>query len=217
MEKQEFKQVNEVILSGQVVRKFENDVACNLTIKTLRTNMPNITKAGDYSYNYPEVAFYDMVSKKNASEFKEGDFVEIKGQIQPQRKTDPDTGREYYDQKIIGLKVSPAERILNREFGYDEGDYVESQNMVKLGGVISKISSPSKNVVLINIITFAYGHVNNIQTVLYTRKPEQYISSLKLGDKIFAVGSVQTEKRTIKNGDNRYYKNVVLKAICKAE
>ena len=213
MEKQEFNNVNEIILRGPIVRKFVNDVACNLTIKTPRLNMPNTAKEGDVSYNYPEVAFYGSSKDTVDASFKEGDVVEITGMIQPQKKMSKETGRDYYDQKL----VAPAERLLMREFGYDEGTFVEAENKVRLGGVISKISTPSSGVISVNIRTYVHGRVHNVQTFLYDRNVGRYMEQYRVGDKVFAVGTIQTLRKKIDDGQDRYYRNIVLNAICKAE
>ena len=56
MERMTFTHMNDMILRGPIVRKFTNDIACNLTIKTPRLNMPNVTRENEAAYNYPEVA-----------------------------------------------------------------------------------------------------------------------------------------------------------------
>lgn len=216
MERTEFKHMNEIIIRGPIVRKFTNGIACNLTIKTPRLNMPNTAKDGEVAYNYPELAFYGD-ALKSADAYHEGDVVEIVGMIQPQRKASKDTGNLYFDQKLIGLSIKPAERLLMREFGYDVGTFVESRNLVKLGGVISKIVSPSNGIVRINIRTYVNGRVNNIQTFLYDRNTEKYLDEFKVGDQVFAAGTIQTLKKKVDDGSDKYYRNIVLSAICKAE
>lgn len=211
-----FVHMNEMILRGPIVRKFTNDIACNLTIKTPRLNMPNVTRENETAYNYPEVAFYGE-AKAAADDFNEGDVVEIRGMIQPQRKLSKDTGRDYYDQKLIGSQINESERLLQREFGYNGGAFVESENLVKLGGIISKIATPSAGVITINIRTFVNGRVNNIQTFMYERNVGKYMEEFRVGDQVFAVGMVQTSRKVVEDGQNRHYKNVVLNAICKAD
>lgn len=217
MKRKEFVYMNEIILRGPIVRKFSNDVACNFTIKTPRLNMPNVAKDGDVAYNYPEVAFYGSAKDAIADSYKEGDVVEIKGMIQPQKKMSKETGRDYFEQKLVGLEIKPAERILMREFGYDEGEYVEPENKVLLGGVISRISTPSNGVITINIRSFVNGRVSNIQTFMYERNVGKYMEQFRVGDQIFAVGTIQTIRKTTDDSQNRYYRNIVLSAICKAE
>lgn len=216
MERMTFTHMNDMILRGPIVRKFTNNIACNLTIKTPRLNMPNVTRENEAAYNYPEVAFYGE-SKAVADGFNEGDVVEIRGMIQPQRKLSKDTGRDYYDQKLIGLEIEEAERLLQREFGYEGGSFVESENLVKLGGIISKIATPSAGVITINIRTFVNGRVNNIQTFMYERNIGKYMEEFRVGDQVFAVGMIQTSRKVVEDGQNRHYRNVVLSAICKAE
>ena len=134
--------------------------------------------------------------------------------IQPQRKLSKDTGRDYYDQKLIGLKINESERLLQREFGYDGGAFIESENLVKLGGIISKIAT---GVITINIRTFVNGRVNNIQTFMYERNVGKYMEEYRVGDQVFAVGTIQTSRKVVEDGQNRHYRNIVLSAICKAE
>lgn len=217
MERKEFKHMNEIIMRGPIVRKFSNDIACNFTIKTPRLNMPNVAREGEVAYNYPEVAFYGDLKNIAAENYSEGDVVEIVGMIQPQRKTSKDTGKDYFDQKLIGLAIEPAERLLMREFGYDDGQFVESENLVRLGGIISKIATPHNGVITINIRTFVNGRVNNIQTFLYDRNVGRYMEDFRVGDQVFAVGTIQTLRKKVEDGPDRYYRNVVLNAICKAE
>lgn len=216
MEREAFTHVNEVILRGPIVRQFANDIACNFTIKTPRLNMPNTAKEGDVCYNYPEVAFYGELGRA-ASMFKEGDVVEIKAMIQPQKKISKEDGREFYDQKVIGQEIKFAETLLQREFGCAGGEFVESMNLVKFGGIISKIVSPSKGVAIINIRTFTNGRVNNVQTFIYSRNAAKYTEMFKVGDEVFAVGTIQTLKKKKEDGHDRYFKNVILTGICKVE
>ena len=211
-----FTHVNEVILVGPIVRKYTNDVACNLTIKTPRLNMPNITKGGEASYNYPEVAFY-TASAADADKFNEGDVVEIHGMIQPKKKIAKETGREYYNQKLIGMEIKPAEKVLQREFGIDDGNPVESKNLVRLAGVVSKIATPSEGVISLNIRTFVNGRVNNIQTFMYDRNVGKYMEKYRVGDRVVAVATIQTLKKKINDDQDKYYRNVVLSALYKVE
>lgn len=213
----EFKQMNEVIFVGPIVRKFSNEVACNFTIKTARLNLPNVIEAGEIAYNYPEIAFYSSNKDEIAEKYKPGDVVQVRGMIQPHKKIDEATGKTYYDQKLIGLDIRPAEKVLKLEFGYDEGDYMDTLNRIKLGGQIAQISSPSKGMISFNIITFTNGHVNNIRAIMYVRNTKEYLEKFHVGDKVFAVGTLQTMKKDAKDGQERHYKNVVLKAICIAE
>lgn len=216
MNRQEFKYVNEIILRGPIVRKYTNDIACNFTIKTPRLNLPNVTSE-EIAYNYPEIAFYGDLRTIASDNFAEGNVVEIVGMIQPQKKLAKDTGRDYYEQKLIGLSIQPAERLLMREFGYDEGSFVDSENLVRLGGVVSKIATPHKGVITINIRTFVNGRVNNIQTFMYDRNVGKYMESIRVGDEVFAVGTIQTLKKKVEDGPDKYFRNIVLTAICKAE
>jgi single-stranded DNA-binding protein len=213
MEKTKNNDLNRVIIQGPIVRKFANEVATNITIKTPRLNMPNVVKEGDHCYNYPEISFYGQEKGIINESYKEGDVVRIEGMIQTQRKRDKDTGREFYDQKLIGLSIDESEKELG-VFGHTEGSYVDADNKVYLEGTISKIASPAKGVLTINIRTFYNGRVNNIQTFLYAKNVGEYMEDYRIGNRVCAVGSVQTLKKESADGD-RYYRNIVINSICK--
>jgi single-stranded DNA-binding protein len=211
MEKLERQDLNKIVLQGPIVRKFSNEVATNFTIKVPRLNMPNKAKEDDICYNYPEVSFYgnSLVDET----YKEGDVVRVEGMIQTKRKRAKDTGRDYYDQQIVGLSIEEAKYELE-VFGYKEGNPEDALNKVYLKGTISKIIIPAKGVLTINIRTFYNGRVNNIQTFLYERNVEKYIENFDVGDKICAVGRIQTPTKDTDEG-RRYYRNIVLSSICK--
>lgn len=216
MEKQEFKYVNEIFLRGPIVKKFANDIACNFTIKTQRLNLPNIKADKEVVYNYPELSFYGNLKNFAADNYFVGDVVEIVGLVKPLKKVSKETGKDYYDQKLIGVYIEPAERLLMREFGYEEGAFLETENLVRLGGIISKITSPHSGVLSINIRTYIGGRVNNIQTFLYERNVEKYMEHFKTGDEVFAVGTIQTLKKKLSDGSGKYFRNIVISAICRA-
>lgn len=226
MERIQFTNMNEIILEGPIVRKFKNDVACNLTIKVLRRNLATRAMNEESLYNYPEISFYGT-EKDIADNYKEGDVVKIKGMIQVKPKLSKETDKEYYEQQLVGFEIEEAEKVLMREFGYDDGAYVASNSMVKLGGVISRLTSPSNGVLRINIRTFTNGRVNNIQTFLYTRNIGDYLAKYHIGDRIFAIGTIQTpdrnkirkanESKTEDKKTQHFFRNIVLDAICKAD
>ncbi|WP_097005215.1 single-stranded DNA-binding protein [Lacrimispora amygdalina] len=213
MERLENQDLNKIIVQGPIVRKFANGIATNFTIKTPRLSMPNVAKEGDVCYNYPEISFYGSEKDVINSNYKEGDVVRIEGMIQTQKKTAKDTGREFYDQKIIGLSIEESKKEL-AVFGYTGGAYVEAENKVYLKGTVSKIASPARGVLTINIRTFYNGRVNNIQTFLYERNVGNYMEEFRVGDKVCAVGNIQTLKKESADGD-RYYRNIVINSICK--
>lgn len=205
--------LNKIIIQGPIVRMFANEVATNLTIKTPRLNMANVAKEGDACYNYPEISFYGSEKESIREIYKEGDVVRIESMVQTQKKKAKDSGKEFYDQKIIGLSVEEARREL-AELGYEGGNYVDAENKVFLKGSVSKIASPAKGVLTINVRTFYNGRVNNIQTFLYERNVGHYMEDYRVGDRICAVGRVQTLKKASADGD-RYYRNIVISSICK--
>lgn len=226
MERMNFENINEFILTGPIVRKNVNDVACNFTIKTQRMDMPNVTKEGDSSYYYPEISFYGEQKDEIANTYEPGDVVSIKAAIRPYRRADRETSRTHAEFRFIGTMIKQAPKILMEEFGYDEGDFVDSENKVRLGGTISRISAPSANVLRVNIRTFIDGHVDNIPTILRDRNVGKYLESLRVGDKVFAVGFLRTQRRrteeTAENAEtgrtpSRHTREIILKAICKAE
>lgn len=213
MERTDIKDLNKIIIQGPIVRVFANDIATNFTIKTPRLNMPNVAKEGEVCYNYPEISFYGAEKNTIKETYKEGDVVRIEGMIQTQRKRAKDSGKEFYDQKIIGLSISEAEKELS-VFGYEGGSYVEAENKIYLKGTISKIASPARGVLTINVRTYFNGRVNNIQTFLYERNVGQYMENYRVGDRICAVGGIQTLKKESADGD-RYYRNIVISSMCK--
>ena len=222
MEKMSFENLNEFLLTGPIVRKNLNDIACNFTIKTQRTNMPNITKEGDSSYYYPEVSFYGDQKDEIAKTYEVGDVVTIKATVRPYRRPDKEIERNNTELRLVGTMIKQAPKILMEEFGYDEGEFIDSENKIKLAGTVSRIFAPSANVLRVNIRTFIDGHVDNIPTVLYERNVGKYLDTIKVGDKVFAVGILRTQRRTVENGETektqvRYSRDIVLKAICKAE
>jgi len=211
MEMLEKQDLNQIVLQGPIVRKFANEVATNFTIKTPRLNMPNKANDNDICYNYPEVSFYG--NKLVDDTYKEGDVVKIEGMIQTKRKKAKDTGRDYYDQQIVGLSIEEAKGEL-QFFGHQGGSPEDSLNKVYLKGTISKIVIPAKGVLTINVRAFDNGRVNNIQTFLYERNVEKYVENFNVGDRICAVGRIQTPTKETDEG-KRYYRNIVLSSICK--
>lgn len=217
MKNLERKDLNQIIIQGPIVRKFSNHIATNLVVKTPKLNLPGFVKEGETCYNYPDVAFYGSEKDSVAETYQEGDVVKIVGTVQTQKKVSKDTGRTYFEQRLIGLSIEEAEKEL-AEFGLDAGAYTASENRVKLMGTISKLSLASKNVLNINIRTFYNGRVNNIQTFIYGRRASSLMEELTVGDKVCAVGSIQTPKKIVGIGEEkeeRHFRNIVLSSISK--
>lgn len=218
MERREVTCVNEFVIQGMIVRKFVNEAAANITIKSPRNNMPIITKEGECSYNYPEIAFYGNM-KDAADLYEDGNVVRITGMIQTQKRMTVQK-RGFYDQKLVGLSVEPAPKLLMREFGvsgaFDHGNkYIGLENLVKLEGIISKMAVPSQGILILNIRTLVDGKINNIQAFIYDQNIKSYLEEYRIGDYVCAAGTIQTVKKGKSDGTDRYFRNIVLYAVCK--
>lgn len=217
MENSERKDLNQIIIQGPIVRKFSNHIATNLVVKTPKLNLPGFVKEGETCYNYPNIAFYGPEKGSVDETYQEGDVVKIVGTIQTQKKISKDTGRPYYEQRLIGMSIEEAEKEL-AEFGLDAGVYTASENKVKLIGSISKLNLASKNILNINIRTFYNGKVNNIQTFIYGKQANTLFEEFTVGDKVCAIGSIQTPKKIVGTGEEkeeRHFRNAVLSSISK--
>lgn len=211
MDVKEKKDVNRIIIIGPIVGKFANGVATNITVRTPRINMPSNAKEGDACYNYPEIAFYGEDKAQINEAFLRGDIVRIEASIQSQRKTSPDGGRDHFEQKYVGTSIKKATPVLD---GLVEGagTYVIPENVVLLGGTISRIQAPSPGVCVINIRTFVDGRVNNVQSWRFG-KIGDIMDRFRVGDHIAAVGTIQTYRKEVEGGPDQHYRRVVINDI----
>lgn len=189
---------NEVIIQGPVVAMNSNDIATNMKIKVQRANFPNTS--GDFKktdvplYNWLDVAFYDAVAKEEAAAFKVGDEVRITARVDVHHKVSAVTNENFYDQRISGMKVERAKPLLRTEFDLDVERGCEQFAIFKLRGEITRVSVLT-NTVAINVRTFVKRSVNNVQTFVYTKNPEEFSKDYAVGDIVTVAGNIQTSRK----------------------
>lgn len=210
--------LNMVVIKGPIVAVNTSDIATNIRVKVRRENIPNTAekvRKNDVFYNQPEVAFY-ADTKEMASNFKNGDEVTIRAYISVTKKTSKITNTDFYDQKLIGVSIEKAVSITESEFNIENAhDTCPQYCRFVLRGEISRLTAMN-GVAVINIRTNTDDHgYNNVQTSIFVGNPEEFIAKFSSGDKVTAIGTIQTLRKPTSDGKIVYRRNYILTNISK--
>lgn len=212
--------INEVIIQGPIVAMNKNDIATNMKIKVVRSNFPDLVsdfkKADTPLYNWPDISFYDTLLREEAAAYKVGDEVKITAMIDVHQKISKITNSNFFDQRIVGLKIERATSMLKKEFDLNVERGCEQFGIFMLRGEVTKVSV-LKNTVALNVRTFIGRSVNNIQTFVYTKDPDKFSKEYKQGDIVTVAGNIQTVRKSISEDYKVNRKNFIVSYIKKGE
>lgn len=198
--------INDVIIQGVIVHKFVTPKVAILTIST---------GSATPTTNYPKVTFFEDVRTEVEEKFKEGDHVCIHGNIQSS-KPKPDVKNQTMV-AVFGESIEFTHSNMEEAFGVDVAtSYKSFKNELKISGVVTRIECPTSNMVRLRVFTRKNGRPSFVPLVHFTRKPEEVLAKIHPQDRICAIGSVQTEKKTIRD-EIRYFENYVVNEIVKEE
>ena len=188
--------MNEVLLKGTIVHKYETDRVVAIILGITEYNAKQNKHA-----NYPKIYFFKS-DNTGAENFLLHDRVVIHGHLSSSIRRNQ-TGSSYVSQSIVGDTI--------RGFGEPESkdgqevvqmDYPE--NSVTLKGEVIHVEQLDHDFVLLKMTAPREGHNNHIRL---TTKNKSYLLCSP-GDEIQIQGKISTSISE-KNGRKRYYENIL--------
>jgi hypothetical protein len=200
---------NKVRLCGTIVNRYETDRVIIITLGITEPGRFNPkTKTRTEESNYPKIYFFKD-DKTGAENFLLYDKVMVEAHISAPRKKRPD-GSIYVSQAIVGEKCEKARNAFEKEFGV-KGIYGHAEDPMN-------VAMFSGNVVSVKRVN---EYVTNIEMDAKNKRFNNYITitSFNKNDILIAPGSmihvyakIITKKKE-KNGQKRFYENVVASKI----
>ena len=189
---------NEVIFQGTVVHKYSTPKVTILTISTGRAT--NIV-------NYPKCVCFGK-AKEEADKLELHARVAIQGNVQSSVRTREE--RRYVTQSIYADEITEIPNASERA------------NYVKLTGEVVSIATPAENILRLVVRTFKNGRRSNVQVFRFDEKAGDIAASLKNGDVVSLVGTVQTTKKekAVEGSEDKetiHYENIVIRSLSKKE
>lgn len=188
--------MNKVTLQGKITNLYKGR---NVNIVTLFVI--------GYQKNFPQVVF-NYSNKDKLNDFKVGDFVTIAGTIKV-RHPKRNGGREYYDQYIKGLDISPAQTALTQKFGEVLGGRYTYANDVLIKGVVVYATAESR---IANLYVQPDDEKFIVKLSSYENNPESFIEKYPIGTKIYTTCEIQTVRKE-KDDKGIFFENTIIKEI----
>lgn len=201
---------NEVIGQGVIVHKYSTPKVTILTLSTGRATSVA---------NYPKFVCFNE-AKEKADKLNQYDHVTIVGNVQSSiRNRD---GKRYVTQSNYVDDIFETPRAMEKDFGIKSGEFEAPINEVKIAGELVSVAVPSENILRIVVRTMKNERMSNVQAFYFTNRAEKIAESLKKGDNVCLLGTIQTTKKekAIENSDEKevkHYENVVIRRLRKKE
>lgn len=200
---------NKVTLTGFISRITVKDGFTAFTLNVNKTGRRTI----DTTMNFPSILCFGE-AKAMADAFKAKDKVRVIGHFQSRKKTDPETGKSYYDQTIVAETIEEAKTELEKEFGIRSGFVKTDENTVAIAGVVTVAQLVSRSLMRFTVRTEQHSdddkkHYSYVMCCYYDADMSEASKHIYSGAKIAAIGEVQTSRKEQK-GKYKLYQNVVL-------
>lgn len=186
-----FEYKNEVTLTGTIRKVYVKDTS-TIIVLAIRTT-PTVT-------NYPKVVFFGD-SAKEAAKFKEKNRATIHATIQ---SYDPTKLKEHQSATLLvgtHIEAAPAERTYEADDPNGPRPIESSagidKNFVEIQGDILSISAEKGNGISVRIRTITNRHISLVSYPYYANNSREFFSKVHVGDRIRAIGSVQTTNMLI--------------------
>lgn len=176
------------------------------------------TSGGGNRSNYPKVTWYGDLAKEVEETVSIGDRVSVIGTVQTKR-IEPEGEKPIYRQNIVGRGITRAMTKIESTFGInaDEGEYVDDENEIRLGGTVLHIFKvPDRDIVILTVRTYTNGHVNMPKITLFSRNAEYVLENISEGDAVCAIGYAYTNKSEKANGPTEYFEGITCTSIALA-
>jgi hypothetical protein len=106
---------------------------------------------------------------------------------------------------------------LEKDYGL-EGQMYDKINEVRIGGIVTGISTPSDKLCYIMLQTVKGGHPSAILTKVFINQYNQeFLKSIKRGDNLIVCGTIQSKQRKSKERKNLYFENLIGMDMSKIE
>lgn len=176
------------------------------------------TSGGGSRSNYPKITWYGDLAKEVEDTVSIGDRVSVIGTVQTKR-FERAGEKPIYRQNIVGRGITHAMKKIESTFGLDvdEGEYVDDENEIRLGGSALHIFKvPDRDIIIMTVRTFTNGHVNMPKITLFGANAEYALQNISEGDAVCAIGYAYTNKGEKADGTVEYYEGITCTSIALA-
>ena len=168
--------------------------------------------------NYPKVTWYGELADEVEQLVEIGDRIAVIGTVQTKR-FESKGEKPVYRQNIVGNGITHAPKKIESAFGLDvdQGEYVNDENEIRLGGTVLHIYKvPERDIVILTVRTYTNGHVNMPKVALFGHNADYVLDNIAEGDAICAIGRVDTNRSEKTDGTVVYYEGITCTSIARA-
>lgn len=193
---------NDVIFSGVIVHKFVTPKIAILTVNTGKAT-PVV--------NYPKILFFGDLREQVEHSYEVKDHVTIKGNIQSTKRKPGVVNQA--PQAVFGEEIELTNSIMKQSFNIEgPHSYKPFENNFKISGVVVAIECSSPRVVKLIVKTVKNKRTSFVQLIYHTQDSTKLLGRVRPGDRICALGCVQTKKQ--EKGDAvMHYENCIILEI----
>lgn len=192
---------NKVILQGKILVK---RISKKVGSFVLETTISSDKKRRDSI----RVMVFSESLIKELEHYESGDFVSVTATMQSYRgKKKSENAR----QSVVAKTIAPAQSRLQKEFHTEHGNLYDKINEVKIAGTIVGLSdSPKGRMKYIMVRTVTAGRINHVLMKAYANDfTKEILDSFKIGDGIFAIGTIQVAANKSKEGKTKYRESLI--------
>lgn len=192
---------NKVMLQGKILVKRISKKVGSFILET--TISPDKKRR-----NSIRVMVFSESLMKELEHYESGDFVSVTATMQSYRGEKKNKNPR---QSVVARAIAPAESRLQKEFHTEHGNLYDKINEVKIAGTIVGLSdTPKGKMKYIMVRTVTGGRMNHILMKAYVNEyTKEILESFKIGDGIFAIGSIQVAANKSKAGKTKFRENLI--------
>lgn len=205
--------INSVELVGNISSIFHRDQFTSITIAVSKPSFNEKRLR-----NFPHVIWYGEEANEIAEQFKQYDRVKVSAYVDTTHAIKLENSDRYVkEQVILGKSIEIAKSDCEEAFGIKPSitNYAPDVNVVSLKGAVVKKSSGREDhryakvvmrIIKNNIFTFP-------EVYFFGKAAEYVMNSLKPGDTLCVMGTVQTYRKLGDDGKFRYFEDIVCNEI----
>ncbi len=183
---------------GIIVHRFDRGNVSIFTIKTATGRNHEVD-------SYINITFFKETLEKSGSEFKVGDHVIVNGKFKSFRPKNENT----FKTSIVGSDIQHNESDMERLFGVKGRVHGATYNKAIITGEITKNTMVKRGLFKLVIRTKDGENTDYINCTLFAKNPKSVASQIVVGNKICALGEVQTWKKE-SDGKATHFQDVLL-------
>ena len=204
--------INSVELVGNISSVFHRD---QYTAITVAVSKPSFNEKR--LRNFPQVVWYGEEADALAEQFKQNDRVKILAYIDTTHLIKPEGSDRYIrEQIILGKSIEIAKSDCEEAFGIKPSitNFVPDVNIVSLKGTVSRKTIREDRKYAKVVMRIIKNNIFTFPEVYFFGKAADYVkNSLKQGDTLCVMGTIQTYRKLGDDGKFIYLENIVCNEI----